>query len=893
MNNKKMVLIDGNSLLHRAFYALPPLTNKDGIFTNGVYGFLTMLYKILDEQDPDYISVAFDRKVPTFRHKQYKNYKAGRKKTPSELGTQFPILKDILDRLNIHSIGMDGYEADDIIGTLANMGSKQGLDVILVTGDKDYLQLIDKNIKVFITRRGITNLEEYDKEKMMEKYSLTPSQFVDLKGLMGDKSDNIPGIPRVGEKTGIKLLKKFETMEGIYERIDEVSGKKLKERLIEYKQQAFMSKELGKIVTNVPLNDKLIDLKRKKPDYDRLYDKYKELDFNSLLSRLDGKVEKQEKKYLKIEPVIINKIDELDSIINDAQEKMKICFKFILDGTDPMKDSVLGLGLKVENRPSVYIDFMNEENINAEGVLEKLKIIFQDKSIKKLGHNVKKDIITLYKYDVKIENIVFDSFVAQYLIHPSDSNYKLESIVKEYLDINITTIKDLTNNKSTIDVKELSIENRAKFICSKVSSVLLLEPKISKKIDEYDMNSLYNYVELPLVEVLASMEYIGFNVDEDILNELKVEFNSKIENLTDKIYNLAGEEFNINSPKQLSVILFDKLDLPPIKKTKTGYSTSADVLEKLKDKHEIIEKILEYRKIIKLKTTYIDGLIALIDNKTNRIHSSFNQAITTTGRISSTKPNLQNIPIKTTEGRRIRKVFVPKDEEYILVDADYSQIELRVLAHISNDKKLKEAFYSNEDIHTKTASEVFDVSKEDVTSLMRSRAKAVNFGIIYGISDYGLSRDLNITRKEARKYIDNYLSNYKSVKKYMEDIVTEGKKKGYVTTILNRRRYLDELKSRNYNVRSFGERMAMNTPIQGSAADIIKIAMVSVYNELKRRKMKSRLILQVHDELIIEAYKDEIDEVQDILKNLMENAVELKVPLKVDMKTGGSWYETK
>ncbi|EOC99852.1 DNA polymerase I [Caldisalinibacter kiritimatiensis] len=889
MDKKKLMILDGNSLLYRAFFALPPLTTKDGVYTNGVYGFLTMYYKLIEKYNPDYVGVAFDPKKPTFRHKEYEEYKAGRAKTPDELLSQFPILKEVLDKLGVTRLEIDDYEADDVAGTLAKFGEKHDLEVIIVTGDKDYLQLASDNTTVLITKKGITNLVEYDKDGVIDRYQITPEQFVDMKGLMGDKSDNIPGVPGVGEKTAIKLLKQFDSIEGVYENISEVSGKKLKERLIENQQQALMSKRLAKIITNIPLDIELDELKKEVPDNDALIKMYKELEFNSLLKKVKGNSDTSKKIEQDVE-VVVNK-EKIEDIIKQVDRKKRLVLKFLVDGEYPLKDDILALGIKIDEDKSYYIDF---EQLNLEETLRIFKEIIESNDIKKSGHNLKKDILVFLKHNIHMQGIYFDSMIGQYLIAPSQNKYSLKNLAYEYLTIDIKNEEEiLGKGRKKKAFKELQLEERVEFLSNQLNVIYNIEQPIIEKIEVQNMYKLYNEVEIPLIEVLASMEYEGFKVDVDKLNELGEEFDKKIEGLTKSIYDLAGEEFNINSPKQLGKILFEKLELPVIKKTKTGYSTSAEVLEKLSGEHDIIEKILEYRQITKLKSTYVDGLMSVIDGNTGKVHSSFNQTITTTGRISSTEPNLQNIPIKTEEGRKIRKVFVPQSEEYKLVDADYSQIELRVLAHISDDEKLKEAFFTDEDIHTKTASEVFGVPKEEVTSIMRSRAKAVNFGIMYGISDYGLSRDLKISRKEAKQYIENYLSNYKKVKEYMSNVIKCGKEKGYVETILNRRRYLPELKSRNYNVRSFGERMAMNTPIQGSAADIIKIAMVNVYKELKTRNMESKLILQVHDELIIEAHKDELEEVKSLLKSLMEDAVELSVPLKADMNTGDSWYDTK
>ncbi|WP_352418831.1 DNA polymerase I [Proteiniborus sp.] len=894
----RLMIIDGNSLLHRAFHALPPLMNKDGVYTNGVYGFLTMFYKVTEEYKPDYISVVFDKKAPTFRHIEFEDYKAGRAKTPNELGMQFPILKEIIDNMKIHRVEAEGFEADDLAGTLSKFGEENGLEVVLVTGDKDYLQLASDKTKVLLTKKGITNMEVYDKQAVIERYELTPQQFVDLKGLMGDKSDNIPGVPGIGEKTGIKLLKEFESIEGIYDNIENIDSKKLKEKLIEYKNQAIMSRRLSEIITSVPIKVTLDKLILEEPDTQELLNIYKKLEFNSLLGKLNSSKEDNKKDGLKTERLaskvnIINRKENLEDILQEIDKSKSFIIKFIIDGDYPLKDDILGVCIRPSENLNYYVDFV-EEDIRIEDFFSIFKVVLEDDKFKKLGHNIKEEILVTLRYGIDLKGIAFDSMIGQYLLNPSQNDYSLKILAKDYLNINIDSKENLLGtgkNKKTFG--QLLIDDRVLYITNAIEVISRVKNIIEELIMSQNMNELFYEVELPLISVLANMEYEGFTVDAGKLVELGKEFDSKIDVLTKSIFEFAGEEFNINSPKQLGEILFEKLKLPIIKKTKTGYSTNAEVLEKLTEVHPIAEKILEYRQLVKLKSTYVDGLISVIDESTGKVHSSFNQTITTTGRISSTEPNLQNIPIRTEEGRKIRKVFTPSSIDYVLVDADYSQIELRVLASISDDPKLKEAFFTGEDIHRKTASEVFDVSIEEVTPLMRSRAKAVNFGIVYGISDYGLARDLKISRKEAKIYIDNYLKNYVKVKEYMKSIVDEGKSKGYVETILHRRRYLPELASRNFNIRSFGERMAMNTPIQGSAADIIKLAMVNVYSELKKRQLKSRLILQVHDELIIEAYKDEVEEIKILLKELMEGAISLNVPLKVDMETGDSWYDTK
>lgn len=887
MANKKIMIIDGSSLLYRAFYALPLLTTKEGIYTNGIYGFLTMLYKVTEEKKPDYLSVVFDKKGPTFRHEEYDKYKGNRQSTPSELVQQFPMIREILDAMKIKYLELSGFEADDIAGTLAKMGEEKSLEVILVTGDKDYLQLATDKTKVLITRKGITDLEEFDRNTIIEQYGITPDQLIDLKGLMGDQSDNIPGVPGIGEKTGLKLLKEYGTIKNIYENLDNITAKKLKENLIENKDLAFLSRMLGEIITHVPMDIEIEDLEIEEPDYETLVKLYENLEFNSLLNKVSKDYIPEAEKLN--DPLEYNIVKELgyDELIKDIKNSGKFGFKFILSGDNYIESKILAVGIKIENKDTniLYIED------NEEVFIDKFKSLFEDKEIEKIGHNIKSDIVVLSRLGIEVENIEFDSMIAQYLINPAQSTYSINDISKEYLDYYGVDEEALFGKgKKKRTFKDLSEEEICEYLSFILDTVLNAEMKMKGILKNQEMLDLYYNVELPLVQVLASMEFFGFKIDSEELKTLSKEYEKEIEDLTAKIYELGEMEFNINSPKQLGDVLFEKLSLPVIKKTKTGYSTDAEVLDKLKDQHPIIEKILRYRQIVKLKSTYIDGLLALINPETKRVHSSFNQTIAMTGRISSTEPNLQNIPIRTSDGRKIRKAFIAEND-YILVDADYSQIELRVLAHISQDPKLMEAFRNNEDIHRKTASEVFNV--EDVSSELRSKAKAVNFGIVYGISDYGLSRDLNIPRKEAKEYIDNYLKNYIMVKEYMVDIVEEGKKNGYVETILHRRRYVPELTAKNFNIKSFGERIAMNTPIQGSAADIIKMAMVKVYNELKFRNLKSRLILQVHDELIIETVNSEVEEIKEILRDLMENSIKLDVPLIVDLETGDSWYDTK
>lgn len=889
MENKKMMIIDGSSLLHRAFYALPLLTTKKGLYTNGVYGFLTMLYKVSEEYNPDYICVAFDRKGPTIRHKTYDQYKGTRQETPSELSQQFPLIREILGHMNITTMDMNDYEADDIAGTWARIGEENSLETILVTGDRDYLQLASDKTKVIITKKGITETEEYDKKKILEEYGIEPRQFIELKGLMGDKSDNIPGVPGIGEKTGLKLLHEYASIENIYNNLDNVRGKKLKENLIEYKNQAILSKKLGEIITNVPLDKDLEDLRVKNPNYIELKNIFEDLEFKSLLNKIPEEYSKKEEIKINYEFFEIGP-DKFQYLLDEIKKSGRFAFKFILSGDNYIEDETLGLGIKVPGKPTRYIDLLENKN----EFVNIFKEVFEDPKIDKLGYNLKIDIVQLLRLDIELRGYSFDALISQYLINPSQNDYSINSLSEEYTGLYGQDKEAILGKgksmKSFNDLDKTELMRHLSFV---LETLYLLEPKMNELIQNQGMGVLYKDIELPLVEVLANMEFVGFKIDEEELIKLGQEYDEEITSLVNEIHGYAGMEFNINSPKQIGEVLFEKLKLPVIKKTKTGYSTDAEVLDKLMDQHPIIEKILRYRQIVKLKSTYIDGLRGLINRNTNRIHSSFNQTVASTGRISSQEPNLQNIPIRTEDGRRIRKAFIAETPEYTLLDGDYSQIELRVLAHISGDSNMIEAFKGGEDIHSRTASQVFHVELEDVSPELRYRAKAVNFGIVYGISDFGLSKDLNITRKEAKEYIEKYFENFKMVREYMDDSIANGKENGYVETILHRRRYIPELNAKNFNVRSFGERIAMNTPIQGSAADIIKMAMVRVYKKLKENRYKSRLILTVHDELILEVHKDEIDRIKELVKDTMENAVDLAVPLKVDMMIGDSWYDTK
>ncbi|CEO24423.1 DNA polymerase I [Paraclostridium sordellii] len=878
---KTLVIIDGNSIVNRAFYALPDLTNKQGLHTNAIYGFTTMLFKIIENYKPTHISVAFDKKAPTFRHLEYKEYKAGRKKMPDELREQIEPLKNLLDAFKINRLELEGYEADDIIGTVSLKAEKEGYKVFIVTGDKDAIQLASKTTTTLITKKGVGEVEEFDFDEVMKKYEMTPNQFIDLKGLMGDKSDNIPGVPGIGEVTGIKLIKEFGSIENIIENVDSIKGSSRK-KIEEYKDLAIMSKRLATIIRDVPIDITIDDLSFGDYDKANVIEVFNELGFNSLISRI-GENSDVESESDNIN-LSIKELVNIEKFIKDVKSKKSLILKAIRKNGNILEKNLMTIYLSINGEDIYYI---NEEN------LDKIRELLISDEIKKYGYELKDDYITLRPYGIFLNNMYFDISIAEYLIDSSSANYTYDSIAMNYFGQKIKSTEELLGKGvKAKKIEELEKEEIDKHIGSIINLVERVNPKMEDKLKSMDMDGLFYHVEMPLVEVLGYMEFEGVMVDKDKLVELGEEFKLSIDKLESEIYLLAGEEFNINSPKQLGVILFEKLELPVIKKTKTGYSTNAEVLERLRDKHEIIDKITEYRQIVKLKSTYVDGLINIINPISHRIHSSFNQTITTTGRISSTEPNLQNIPVRLELGRNIRKVFIA-NKGCELVDADYSQIELRVLAHMSQDEHMIDAFNHDIDIHTKTASQVFGIDINDVTSEQRSAAKAVNFGIVYGISDFGLSQNLKIPVKEAKTYIDNYLNTYEDIKTYMDNTIEEAKKDGYVKTILNRRRYIPEINSGNVILKNLGKRLAMNAPIQGSAADIIKIAMVNVYKKLEEKNLKSKLILQVHDELIIETCEDEIEIVSKIVKDEMEHAVSMDVNLDVDLNVGKSWYETK
>lgn len=880
MMKKTLMLIDGSSLIFRAFFALPKLTNNDGVMTNGVYGFLTMYKNAFDRYKPDYILVAFDRASKTFRHKEFKDYKATRNKMPSELSYQFGILKDILDSLNVKYTDLDGFEADDIVGTYAKMAQEAGYDSVLITGDRDYLQLVDEKIVVNLTKKGVSETKEYTLATIKEEFGLTPKQLIDVKGLEGDKSDNIPGVEGIGPKKAIEFIQKYGSIEGLYEHIDEISGKKTKERLIDSEPIAYMSKKIGTIVTSAPVEYELEELKVAEPDLPSLREKYSKYNFNKFIEDMDG-----EKSEIVKKDFTYKKLDDYEKFADKIKAKGEVTFKCLYEGESYIHSKVYKLAIKTKDSPAYILD-------PDQAFIDSFKDVFEDEKILKNSFDIKEDIVLLNKLGIDL-NLPFDDLMLMhYLIDPSRSSYDLKTLSQAYLDYEVISEVDLLGKgKKALTYGELDCDKLSNFLASELNAIEYAKAKLVDKLNEYKMYDLYEDIEIKLSKVLANMEIVGFVTDRKVLEDLKEDINKDLEKLTSEIYELAGSEFNINSTKQLGEVLFKDLDLPVIKKTKTGFSTDASVLEKLRDKHQIIPKIEKYRELFKLQSTYIEGLEKAIDDD-GRIRSTFRQNIAATGRLSSQDPNLQNLPIKTDEGRLIRKAF-KAGQGKILIDADYSQIELRILASLSGDEHMIEAFRNGEDIHAKTASKVFHTPLDEVTKRQRSDAKAVNFGIIYGISDYGLSQNLNIPRKEAKAYIDNYMASYPSIKAYMDSIVEKAKEDGFVETLFNRRRYVPEINSKNFNVRSFGQRVALNTPIQGTAADIIKIAMIETDKNLKKAGLDAKIVLQIHDEIILEASLEDKDSAMEILRNSMQEAANLKVPLIVDIDTGESMYESK
>jgi DNA polymerase-1 len=863
----KMMVVDGNSLVHRAFHAIQSLSTTGGLPTNAVYGFTSMLFKALVDQKPDIIIVAFDKGRITFRHDSFSQYKANRPEMAEELRPQFPLVKEVLQALRISILELENYEADDIIGTLVSMAEQAGHRSLIVSGDQDVLQLVSPRTSVLITRKGISQLEVFDEQRVTDKFGLEPARLIDMKGLVGDPSDNIPGVPGIGVKTAAKLLGTYGTVEHLLECTDELPLR-LKGQLETYRDQALLSKQLATIERAVPgLSTEVLE-PWAGPDRNRLVEVFRKIEFRSLLNTAlsvfpEEQAPTPESEMTTVKPLVLQTQAQYQGLVSEARQADTVAVACLGD----RRRGPITTALTVDDR--TYLLHPAQEEPTASILRE----LLSDQEVPKAVHNAK-ELMWIFNNRVPFNGLVFDTMIAAYLTNPTAASQELKDVALDRLGVVLP-------------------EDEREALVAGSQCTAQLVPVLRAALVEQKQESLFYDVELPLVEVLTAMEMAGITVDRDQLAKMSAEFGDRIVQLAEEIYALAGETFNINSPRQLGYILFEKLGLPKGKKTKTGYSTDAGVLFDLAESHEVVQKILEYRQLIKLKGTYTDGLAALVDPQTSRLHTTLHQAVTATGRLSSAEPNLQNIPIRLELGRRIRRVFIPGSPDNVLLSADYSQIELRILAHLSGDPALISAFRENQDIHRRTASEVFGVPLDEVTPELRGRAKAVNFGIIYGISDFGLARDLRIPRREAKEYIERYFRRLPDVKRFIDQTIRRARERGYVTTILNRRRPMPELFSPNRNVRNFGERAAVNTPIQGSAADIIKLAMVSIHRALKQRGLESKLILQVHDELILDVPQAELKEMTRLIRTEMEGVLDLSVPLTVDIKSGPNWYDVK
>lgn len=882
-NHPRLFLIDGSSYIYRAFYAIRHLSNSKGFPTNAIYGFTQMLLKVLKDHQPDYLAVVFDSKAPTFRSEVYKEYKANRPAMPDGLIPQIPYIKRIIEGYRIATLEMDGYEADDLIGTVAK-GMAPEVEVVIITGDKDILQLVSDRIQVYDTMKE----KRIGVEEVRQRFGVSPGQVVEVMGLAGDAVDNIPGVPGIGEKTAIELIKAFGSIDHLLDHLDQVPQKKLKEKLENHGELARLSRRLATIQTDVPITFRKEDFVLSSPDPGSLRGLFKELEFNKLLRELPGEVSegKPDRDYR-----LVTDRDQFLSLLQDL--KGSKCFAIDIETTSPypMWAQLVGISLSHTPDQAFYIPLGHRygEQLPLDWALERLKPLLEDEGVKKVGQNIKYDWIVLKHHGITLQGIFFDTMIASYLLNPTKHNHNLGEIAREHLDREVTDYKEVTGGKS-VTFDEVDLEKARDYSCEDAEVTFQLFHLLLPKLREGGFEELFKQVEMPLAIVLAKMERNGVKIDIDLLSDFSKEIENQLLRKTDQIYGLANEVFNINSSQQLGKILFDKLKLPVIKKTKTGYSTDVEVLEKLSLHHDLPLEILGYRNLSKLKSTYIDALPKLLHPETGRVHTSYNQTVTATGRLSSSDPNLQNIPIRTDEGNRIRQAFIP-EKGYVIVSADYSQIELRILAHLSQDEVLIEAFRRDEDIHSRTASEIFGVLLENVTPVMRREAKVINFGIIYGMSAYGLSQQLKIEPKIAQIYIDEYFKKYTGVQTYTRGIVDEARKKGFVTTLLNRRRYLPEINSPTVAIRQSSERMAINTPLQGTAADIIKVAMIRIQNRLEELHLSTKMIMQVHDELVFEVPEEEIQKTLPMIQKEMETVMELTIPLKVSISSGKNWAE--
>ena len=887
MDTKKLFLIDGNAFCYRAYYGIRSLSNSKGMPTNAVYGFATMLNKLIKEENPDYLGIAFDMKGPTFRHRKHKEYKITRKPMPDDLQTQIPVIKELVGAYNIPAFEMKGYEADDVIATIAKEAEDNNIDTYIVTGDKDMLQLVGKHTMVYNTKK---DKYIYDIDKVKERFGVGPESITDIMALMGDQSDNYKGVPGIGEVAACQLIKEFGNIDNLYKDLQKVERESWRKILEKHEEDARMSKELATLDKDVPLEVDFEKLKVGSPHIDKLINLFKELEFRGLLKEIMPQDE-WESDYTTIK----NK-KEFDELVDKLKTLKEFAFDFETTGPNPMTAEPVGVSFCWQEKQAHYVPLkhISESVIDCKYALGKLKKIFENPEIKKIGQNIKYEKLILLNCGINLLGIAFDTMVASYLINPSKINHSLSDMAFEHLNHKMTPITELIGKgKKAITMDQVDIERVSRYCSEDSDATFRLKLILEKKLSEHGLDDLFNNIEMPLVDVLSIIEFKGVAIDVDLLKKMSGEMDILLKSRVKDIYEISGAEFNINSPKQLSEVLFGKLNLPVIKRTKTGISTDEEVLKKLASMHALPASILEYRELAKLKTTYIDNLPGLINNKTNRLHTSFNQTITATGRLSSSQPNLQNIPIKREAGRKVRQAFIPESDGHILLSSDYSQIELRILAHLSKDDKLIEAFKKDRDIHTYTASLINDVEEDKVTKDMRARAKTVNFGIVYGMSAYGLSKSLQIAQDVAQQFIDAYFERYPGVKLFMEDTIKSTRELGYVTTLMKRKRFIPDITSDNVRMRQFAERTAINTPIQGSAADMIKRAMIDIQDEFKKKKLASSMVLQVHDELVFDVLKEELKKVKSIVKERMERVMELEIPIKTNMAIGKNWLNLK
>ena len=884
VEKKKLFLVDGSSYIYRAFFALPHLSTSDGIPTNAVYVFTAMLQRLVNDYKPSLIAIVLDAPGPTFRHEVYQSYKANRPKMPDSLAAQIPYIKEVIQAFNIPVVEKEGFEADDIIATLAKQAEADGAEVTIITGDKDLLQLVTGHITLFDTMKDTAT----DVDAVKKKIGVTPEQAIEVFGLTGDKIDNVPGVPGIGDKTAIELIQQFGSIEAIYQNLDAIPKKKVREALSNHREQAFLSRQLVTVDTSVPIDSKWNELQIGEPDIEALRQIYKRFEFTRFLKNLP-RGQAKNKNYQ-----LISNLEEARTLLARLREQGIFALDLETTSEDPMRAEIVGVSFACKEHEAFYIPVAHrnvEQQVEKELLLRELKSLLEDERIKKIGQNLKYEFIIFKRHGITLRGIYCDTMIASYLLNPSKHNHNLDDIAMDYLDYRTTSFKEVTGSgKTAVPFDQVAIETAKNYACEDSDITYILSGLLLPRLKEDGFQELFTEVELPLLKVLAYMEMAGVKINEGLLKKLSEEYAITLDAITKKIYELAGDEFNINSPQQMGKILFEKLKLPGAKKTKTGYSTDISVLTNLARVHPLPAEILSFRTLSKLKSTYIDSMPDLVNPQTGRIHTSYNQTVTATGRLSSSKPNLQNIPIRTVEGKRIRAAFIT-EPGWKMLSADYSQIELRILAHLSQDQTLLDAFVHDEDIHTRTAAEIWGVKPQEVTAQMRREAKVINFGIVYGMSAFGLSQQLEIEPRLAQAYIDDYFRKYKGVQRYSDEVIKDAQEKGYAITLLNRRRYLPEIKSGNVTARKFAERTAINTPIQGTAADLIKVAMIRIFDKMRQEKFAGRMILQVHDELIFEAPEPEIEPLSRLVKVEMEGVIQMSVPLKVDMSWGNNWSE--